>query len=62
MKVKTRMAGQGRHILTALGVYLVASGRADEATVEQIIGGLVALASLLASWFAPEKRAAPRRE
>ena len=56
MKHQAKIAGQGRHILTAAGVYLVASGRADEATVEQIVGGILALASLIMSWTSKAKR------
>lgn len=56
MKHQAKLAGQARHILTAVGVYLVASGKADEATIEQIIGGVLALASLVMSWTSKAKR------
>tara|TARA_R110002096_G_scaffold216523_7_gene404427 strand:+ start:571 stop:753 length:183 start_codon:yes stop_codon:yes gene_type:complete len=38
-----------RHGATALGGYLIASGYADEATVQQIVGGAVALGGVVLS-------------
>lgn len=38
-----------RHILTAVGGFLVARGFADSTTVETIIGGAVALTGVISS-------------
>jgi len=52
-----KLMGQVRHILSAIGVYLVATGQVDDAGMQEIIGGIMALAGLALSWFAPEKKA-----
>lgn len=55
MKLK-KLMGQARHILSAVGVYLVSTGKIDEAGMQEAIGALMAIAGLLLSWFAPEKK------
>jgi hypothetical protein len=50
-----------RHILTTLGGSLMYFGVVDEATWGAISGGVLALAGVLWSYLAPEKKGAPER-
>lgn len=43
-----------RHILTAAGTWAVAKGFTDVGTVEQVVGALVTIATLV--WAAVEKK------
>ncbi len=51
-----RLAGQVRHLLSFVGGLVAARGWADAATVEALVGVLVALAGTVWSYHAPEKR------
>ena len=44
---KDQVLGIVRHVLTAVGVYLVAKGLASEGLVEEGVGGALTLASVL---------------
>lgn len=55
MKNQAKWAGQIRHILTIAGGGLVAGGFTDESTVQQILGGFMALSGLILSWKSPAK-------
>lgn len=57
MKYQARILGQARHVLQAVGVYLIAAGYADDATIQAIIGGFMALGSMVWSWTDPAKKA-----
>lgn len=52
---KEQALGVLRHVLTLGGGYAAGRGFLDEATATEIIGGVVALAGVLWSVFAPEK-------
>ncbi len=56
MKHQAKWAGQIRHVLTTIGGALVAGGYTDESTVQQIIGGAMALVGLYLSWTSKAKR------
>ena len=56
MKHQAKWAGQLRHWLGIMGAGLVAGGYADESTIQQIIGGAMALTSLILSWSSPAKK------
>ena len=53
---KAKLAGSARHILGIAGAALVAGGYADEATVQQIIGGVMAAIAMVLSWKSPAKK------
>lgn len=55
MKHQAKLAGQARHALTAVGGFLVASGYVDESTMQEIIGGVMALTGVIWSWVSPAK-------
>lgn len=56
MNRKAQFMGQVRSVLIAIGAYLVATGKSDEATVQQMIGGITAAIGVIWSWNAPEKK------
>ena len=56
MKHQSKWAGQIRHVMTILGGGLVAGGFADESTIQEILGGLMAAAGLILSWTSPAKK------
>ncbi len=56
MKHQAKWAGQFRHALGIIGAGLVAGGYADGAIVQEIIGGLMALAGLYLSWTSKAKK------
>ncbi len=56
MKNQAKWAGSIRHVLTIAGGALVAGGYTDESTVQQIVGGFMALAGLILSWTSPAKK------
>ena len=51
-----KLFGLGRHILTTLGGYLVGAGYLDESSMLEIVGGLMSLAGIFASYMAKEKK------
>lgn len=53
--MQEKILGIVRHILTAAGGGLIASGTADEATVQTIVGGIIAAAGVVWSWFNKRK-------
>ena len=55
MKHGAKWAGALRHALTIAAGAVVAGGYADESTVQQIIGGFMALAGLVLSVTSPAK-------
>lgn len=56
MKHQAKWAGMIRHVLTIAGGALVAGGYTDESTVQQILGGAMALSGLILSWKSPAKK------
>ncbi len=52
---KLRIMGMLRHVLTFGGGIIVGKGYIDEATMLEIVGGLVTIAGAAWSFFAPEK-------
>ena len=56
MKNRAKIMGQVRHVLGIIGAALVAGGYADDGTVQEIIGGGMALTSMVLSWYSPDKR------
>jgi hypothetical protein len=53
---KEQVLGILRHVLTGVGVLAVSKGYADETTVMEIGGGIVALLGTLWSVFSPDKK------
>lgn len=51
-----KVAGQLRHLATALGPLIAMLGIADETTWQIAAGVVLALVGFLGSWFAPEKK------
>lgn len=45
-----------RHVMTALGGYLMAQGLADEGTVSEISGGVIAASGVFLSWAEKQSR------
>ena len=56
MKRKKKILGQIRHILTAIGLYLVATGKLDDPGMQEILGVAMSIIGHAWSWFAPEKK------
>ena len=63
MKLTPKMAGQVRHwagivggVLVGLGIASTSDASAIADHAETIFGGVAALAALVASWRAPEKK------
>ncbi len=56
MKYQARVTGQVRHWIGIAGAAVVAGGYADDAVVQEIIGGLMALTALVLSWVSPAKK------
>ena len=52
-----QLSGIVRHVLTAAGGALVAKGYADEATVQALVGGLIALIGVIWSVVSKKKSA-----
>ncbi len=55
-KYHARITGQMRHWLGFAGGAVAAGGYADESTVQEIIGGLMALTTLILSFISPAKK------
>lgn len=53
---KEKWLGIARHVLGFVGAYAVSRGWADDSTIAEIIGGLIALGSVVWSVAAPEKQ------
>ncbi len=56
MKHQAKIAGQARHFLGIAGAAIVAGGYADEAVIQEIVGGLMALIALVLSWTSKAKK------
>ncbi len=56
MKNQSKWAGMIRHFMTIVGAAAVSLGYADEDTMMQIVGGVVALFGLVWSWVSPAKK------
>ena len=56
MKNGAKLAGQVRHLLGIAGAALVAGGYADDAVIQEIIGGAMALIAMVLSWTSKAKR------
>lgn len=56
MKHQAKIAGQARHWIGIAGAAIVAGGYADDAVVQEIVGGLMALIALVLSWISPAKK------
>ena len=56
MKRKKKILGQIRHILTAIGLYLVATGKISDPGLQEALGLVMSLIGHAWSWFAPEKQ------
>jgi hypothetical protein len=54
---KQQILGIVRHVLTTVGGVLITKGLTDQAGLEALIGGLVALVGVI--WSVLSKRAAP---
>lgn len=52
---KKKILGQVRHILTAIGLYLVASGQISEPGMQESLGLLMSIIGHVWSWKSPEK-------
>lgn len=55
-KHQAKILGQVRHVIQAVGVYLVAEGYATEDMIQQIGGGAAAALMMVWSWKDPNKR------
>ena len=56
MKHQAKWAGQIRHVLTVIGGALIAGGYADESTIQEILGGVMAATGLILSWTSTAKK------
>ena len=56
MKRKKKILGQIRHIRTAIGLYLVATGKLDDPGMQEILGASMAVIVKDCSWFATDKK------
>ncbi len=56
MKHQAKWAGQIRHVLTVIGGALIAGGYADESTIQEILGGVMAATGLILSWTSKAKK------
>jgi len=53
---KKKMLGQVRHILTAIGLYLVATGQISDPGMQEAIGLVMSIIGHVWSWKSPEKK------
>ena len=51
-----KMQGQLRHVLSGVGMVLVAGGYTSEAMATAGVGLVMAVVGMAWSWFAPEKK------
>jgi len=51
-----KMQGQFRHVLSGVGMLLVAAGYTSEAIAMAAVGLIMAVVAMAWSWFAPEKK------
>lgn len=54
---KAQILGLVRHILTFAGGYVVARGYGDEATITEVVGGVMTIVGGVWSLVSPEKKA-----
>jgi len=55
---KNKILGQVRHILSAIGLYLVATGKIAEPGMIEAVGAIMMIIGHVWSWFSPEKKEA----
>jgi len=53
---KNKILGQVRHVLTAIGLYLVATGQISEPGMQEALALFMSIIGHLWSWNSPEKK------